>query len=112
MSLSAQQAAFSAMFAHLVLYAGQLGYQAVIAEVARTTEQQTLYVQQGKSSTLRSQHLKRLAGDLLLLKDGMYQKESTAYAALGAYWEGLDRHNVWGGRWARFPDGNHFEYQE
>ena len=108
MTLHDQQAHFSQMFAQLVLHAFASGYEAVINEVARTPEQQQLYVQQGKSKTLKSLHLQRLAGDLLLFKDGTYLTRKDDYAALGAYWKQLDpEHNGWGGDWGW--DANHFE---
>lgn len=110
MTLSEKQSHFSAMFAKLVLHAGALGYRAVINEVARTPEQQALYVKQGQSQTMASKHLKRLAGDLLLFKGATYLTDTKDYAALGAYWKGLDAKNVWGGDWKSLQDGTHFEY--
>lgn len=51
----------------------------------------------------QSLHGSRLAVDLNLFIDGVYQTESSAHAGLGVYWESLG--GSWGGR---FGDGNHY----
>lgn len=111
MTLHEKQVHFSRMFASLVLYAGTLGGEVVIDMVARSEEEQARLVAEGASQTMDSKHLQRLAGDLLLFNaQGTYLTNSQDYAALGAYWHGLDPANVWGGDWAGFQDGGHFEY--
>ena len=110
MTLHKKQAHFTTMFVQLILHACALGLTPVIGEVARTLEQQRLYVKQGKSQTLDSKHVQRLAGDLLVFRGETYLTRSEDYEPLGVYWESLDSANVWGGRWLTLKDGNHFEY--
>lgn len=59
-------------------------------------------------SSANSYHKQRLAADLNLFIDEIYQTETEAYKELGDYWEALHPDNRWGGR---FNDGNHFERQ-
>ncbi len=110
MTLHEKQHHFTCLFAQLVLEARARGLEPVIAEVARTLEQQQRYVDTGKSQTLRSKHVERLAGDLLLFRAGALLTETAEYEGMGVYWESLDPQNVWGGRWLTLRDGNHFEY--
>ena len=110
MTLGHKQRRFAKMFAKLILWANANGYEVAIGEVSRTVEQQRLYVEQGKSQIMASKHVKRLAGDLLLFKDGKYLADTAAYTPLGEFWEGMG--GVWGGRWEGFRDGGHFEYKE
>ena len=110
LSLSQKQRRFTHLVGQFLCWAFAQGYELVLLEAARTPEQQQLYVQQGKSQSLESAHLKRLAVDVALFVNGVYHQSTAAYEPLGAYWEGLDPANIWGGRWTRFPDGNHFEY--
>lgn len=109
MTLSEKQAHFTQLLARLLTWAAtQPGLSVVLGEVARTLEQQRLYVQQGKSQTMQSKHLQRLAADVLVFQDGVYQTGSAAYRPLGEHWKMLDSANKWGGDWGW--DANHFEY--
>jgi hypothetical protein len=58
-----------------------------------------------------SLHLKRLAVDLNLFLEGVYQNQSEAYSELGAYWKGLHPLCRWGGDFKTRPDGNHFSLE-
>lgn len=109
-TLAQKQQHFAVMLARLILFADAEGWAITIGEVERTKEQQALYVQQGQSQTMASKHLKKLAADLNLFKDGKYCQKVSDYAALGAWWKGQDPQNVWGGDWARLRDARHFEY--
>jgi hypothetical protein len=73
-------------------------------EAYRTPEQAALDAQKG-SGIARSLHLERLAVDLNLFVDGLYQERTEDYRPLGEYWESLG--GAWGGRFTR-ADGNHF----
>ena len=53
-------------------------------------------------------HGKRLAQDLNLFIEGVYQRETEAYLPLGLKWESMDDDARWGGR---FKDGNHFSFE-
>lgn len=109
MTLGEKQRLFVRLIAQLIEYAYQEGYELTFGEAVRTKEQQALYVKQGKSSTMNSRHLQRLAVDFNLFRDGRYLTASSRYQFLGEFWEGLHPDCVWGGRWARPVDGNHFE---
>ena len=109
MTLSQRQRVFTSNVAKLITWTFEQGYEVVLLEAERTVAQQRLYVEQGKSQTIRSQHLKRLAVDLALFVEGVYQQGSNAYAPLGRYWKSLHEDNAWGGDWVRLKDGNHFE---
>jgi hypothetical protein len=64
MSLERRQAAFLVYLGELLKKAGELGFLVTGGELYRTTGQQALYVLTGRSSTMKSQHLKRMAIDL------------------------------------------------
>jgi len=106
MSLRRKQSEFTKNVAKLIDYATKKGYELTFGEAFRTEYQQRHYINIGRSWTMRSQHLKRLAVDFNLFKAGVYLTNSMAYKELGKYWEQLSKYNVWGGR---FHDGNHFE---
>ncbi len=116
MSLVRQQNIFLLQVAELIRKAAELGFVVSGGELYRTVEQQAIHLKAGRSKTLNSQHLKRLAIDLnffLPTPDGAltltYDVE--ALRPLGEYWESLDSANRWGGKW-NFKDTPHFERQE
>jgi hypothetical protein len=78
-------------------------------ELARTPEQQAIYVKTGRSKTLNSIHLKRCAIDLNFFKDGQIIWDKSILAPLGAYWETLNPKNRWGGNFNSLVDCPHFE---
>jgi hypothetical protein len=82
-----------------------------MGEVWRTKEQQDRYVKSGKSKTMQSQHLNRLAVDLNLFIDGELTWDVECYRILGEYWESLDPDCKWGGHFRGFCDAVHFEYR-
>lgn len=105
MKLGQHQEKFALHLSMLIQEAHFRGYKVRIGEVQRTREQQKLYVEQGKSKTMNSMHLKKCAADLHFQKDGqiVYPKK------LGDFWESLDPLNQWGGNWTRFKDKPHFQ---
>jgi hypothetical protein len=113
MTLSEHQATFLRDIAFLILWASSGGVRIRAGQFGRSDEEQARLRAAGKSRVVRSKHQDRLAADLILdiKKDGrwVYQTETEAYEDLGKKWEALSEHNVWGGRWTGFPDGNHFE---
>lgn len=86
-----------------------LGYQVSLGEVYRTAEQQHIYFQQGLSKTNNSMHLKRLAIDLNIFKDGKLVKNPKELLFIGQWWNGLDNINRCGIIWGW--DIGHFERQ-
>ncbi len=117
MSLVREQCLFLRHVAKLIRRALDLGFVVTGGELYRTPEQQALYVKNGRSKTMSSQHLKRLAIDLNFFReteDGRLELsyDVEAIRPLGEYWEGLDPANRWGGNWHSFKDTAHFERRE
>ncbi len=54
-------------------------------------------------------HFKKMAVDLDLFIDGVYQKSTEAHKPLGLFWEFIG--GTWGGRFKK-ADGNHYSYGE
>lgn len=108
MSMVSEQSAFLLDVCTLIRYATELGWTVTGGELARTVEQQQIYVKTGRSKTMESNHLKRCAIDLNFFRDGKLVYDKDALAPLGDFWERLDQKNRWGGRW-RFVDTPHFE---
>jgi len=105
-----EQIKFSEDVGKLLLFISDLpNYAVTLGEAYRTKEQQKLYIKNGKSKTMNSMHLKRLAIDLNLFVDGNLTWEIEEYRVLGKYWESLDDKNVWGGSWKNFKDVPHFQ---
>lgn len=109
MSMVPEQSAFLQDAAKLIVYATEQGWTVTAGELFRTPEQQAIYVQTGRSKTLNSYHLKRLAIDLNFFKDGQLVYDVAALKPLGDYWESLSAKNSWGGSWGSFKDLPHFE---
>jgi peptidoglycan L-alanyl-D-glutamate endopeptidase CwlK len=108
-SLVKEQAAFLLDVAKLINKATELGFVVTGGELARTPEQQAIYVKTGRSKTMNSIHLKRCAIDLNFFKDGKLTYDIPALTPVGKYWESLNEKNQWGGFWKSFKDVPHFE---
>lgn len=108
MSLSDRQQQFTRLVAQLILFANKQGYELTFGEAYRTQEQANKYAAMGIGSA-NSLHVKRLAIDFNLFKDGKYLTGTEEYKELGEYWESIG--GQWGGRFKR-GDGNHFELKE
>jgi hypothetical protein len=109
MSLVAEQAAFLLDVCKLIQYATEQGFVVTGGELARTVEQQQIYVKSGRSKTMNSIHLKRCAIDLNFFKDGKLTYDIKALTPVGVYWESLHPKNQWGGFWKSFKDVPHFQ---
>jgi D-alanyl-D-alanine carboxypeptidase len=108
MSLIADQAAFLLDVSTLIRFATDSGMVVTGGELWRTVEQQKIYVNQGLSKTMDSNHLKRLAIDLNFFVAGQLATVDQI-KPLGAFWESLDPCNRWGGNFKNFTDAPHFE---
>ena len=93
MNLSETQRKFPLMVAELIRRSYAAGYELTFGEAFRTEEQQRLYVRSGRSRTMSSLHMKRLAIDFNLFRDGKYIADGGLYRPLGEMWESV------GGRW-------------
>lgn len=55
-----------------------------------------------------SAHKNKLAVDINLFKDGVYQKDTEDHRQFGEYWCSLDPDCRWGGNFSTKSDGNHY----
>ena len=111
MSLRTEQSAFARDIVKLASWASTMGYEFVFAEFQRPIEMQEIYVRTGRSKTMDSYHIKKLAADIFFFKDGKILSTKEQLDPLGSYWEALDVKNSWGGNWKNFKDRPHFERQ-
>ena len=110
MSLRQEQSLFIKDVVKLLMFAEANGYEATGGELQRTPEQQQIYLNTGKTKTLDSYHLKKLAIDLFFFKDGVILQTKDSLQKLGDYWETLYCKNSWGGNWkGGFIDVPHWE---
>lgn len=119
MSLGTRQETFAKDFAELILFAISEGDTVRLGEVQRPIEMQQLYVKTGRSKTMNSQHLKKCAGDIFILRDGkiLDRKQMQKY---GDWWEAKSTKHRWGGSWrgliqsgkSSFVDVPHFELMD
>lgn len=104
MRLIELQRLFCSMVPALIEKAIELGFTPRFGEAWRPPEMAALNAKKGVG-TKTSLHIDRLAIDLLLDKDGVYQKTTEAHRELGEWWERQHPLCRWGGR---FGDGNHY----
>lgn len=109
MSLVAEQAAFLKDVCLLLAKCEALGFVVTGGELFRTAEQQAIYVRTGRSKTMNSNHLRRLAIDLNFFLDGKLIYDRKVLQPIGDFWETLNPQNSWGGNWKSFKDVPHFE---
>jgi hypothetical protein len=113
LNLRKEQSLFAIDVAKLILWASEHGYEVTGGEWWRTPEMAAIYADTGLGIK-ESLHIKRLAIDLNLFKDGVYLPASEAHKPLGEYWKSLSPYNRWGGDFVNYkgvpkPDGNHYE---
>lgn len=106
MTLREQQSLFVRLVGVLIEWAYQQGYELTFGEAYRTPEQAARNALIGVG-TRNSLHVERLAIDLNLFIDGVFQHDSAAHKPLGDYWKSLHPLCRWGGDFKR-PDGNHY----
>ena len=109
MALSDRQAKFTKDIAMLILFAHSEGIALTFGEAYRTEYQQNEHLRTGKSKTMNSRHLNRLAVDFNFFIDGQLTYEHPSITMLGEYWESLREGNRWGGNFRTFRDTPHFE---
>lgn len=105
--LRKKQTLFLNNVAKLISWANNNGYELTAGELWRTDQQQAIYRKEGLSKATRSKHQDRLAIDLNLFLNGVYQSKKEAYKPLADYWKSLHPDNVAGYDWGW--DANHFE---
>jgi hypothetical protein len=102
--------------AKLIQYAATQGYGVTFAEAWRTPQQAQWDADHGSGISC-SLHIQRLALDLNVFVNGVYQTDDTTkcYTVLGTYWKTLGPDHYWGGDFTRkdldhfsiSPDGGH-----
>ena len=109
MTLREAQWKFLKDVALLIAYIDREGCSASGGELQRTLEQQQMYVNTGKSQTLKSSHIQKLAIDLFIFSpSGRWVQDKKTLQRFGDFWEGLDPEYEWGGNWKSFLDTPHF----
>jgi len=98
MTLGQKQRKFTLMVSDLINWAYQNGFELSLGDA---------YAKDGHSKN--SFHYKRLAIDLNLFINDVYQTTTLAHKPLGIYWKSLG--GTWGGDFKR-KDGNHYSYGE
>lgn len=91
-------------------------YDFIITCGLRTVEQQRVLVATGKSRTMKSKHLTGDAVDIAVLVDGAVNWNLKYYKAVAAHVKKVAKANgvrvTWGGDWAGFIDGPHFQLED
>lgn len=105
-SLVARQSAFLQNVCKLVKFATDLGYQVTFGEAWRTREQAAIYAKR-KQGIADSLHCDRLAVDLNFYRGGQLVIGKNNLESIGLFWESLG--GVWGGRFTKYDDSNHFQ---
>ena len=88
-----EQAAFLLDVCKLIQFASERGFTVTGGELARTIDQQQIYVKTGRSKTMNSIHIKRCAIDLNFFKDGKLVYDVKTLVPVGEYWESLHPKN-------------------
>lgn len=109
MSLSEKQQIFTRNIACLIQRAEALKIGLTFGHAWRSLEEQKRLKAEGKSKTLKSKHLSRLAVDFNFFINGKLTYDKHKLQCLGDYWESLHEDNRWGGNWTSFVDTPHFE---
>jgi hypothetical protein len=105
-TLGEKQRRFVRLVGKLIEYAYAQGYELSFGDAFRSLAQASANANSGAGIS-NSLHTQRLAIDLNLFIDGIYQATSKAHEPLGVYWESLGPDCTWGGRFSK-PDGNHY----
>lgn len=107
MSIRPQQSKFARLLPRLIDYAYEQGYELTIGDGYRDPRVFGVVGSSMGYGKKNSLHKQRLAHDFNLFKDGVYLESNESHRFLGEYWESLDPHCRWGGR---YGDGNHYEW--
>ena len=108
MSKSDEQWLFLQDVAKLIDYAKLNEIKLTGGELYRTQYQQAKYIKDGKSKTMKSKHLERLAIDFNFFVNGRLTYDVEDVRILGEYWEILSEKNEAGMLW-EWKDTPHFQ---
>lgn len=111
MNLSGEQNAFLLDIGKLIAYVDNCDDGMLITEGEgyRTIEQQQIYFNSGKSKTMNSNHLRKLAHDFNFVKNGKMITDHPTLQRYADYWKSLNPLNRWGGDFSTIDDYDHFE---
>lgn len=109
MGINKHQIEFTKNISILIQYAEYLDIKLTFGHAYRDLETQKRMVKTGKSKTLKSNHLRRLAVDFNFFINGKLTYDKFKLQYLGDYWESLHPKNRWGGNFKSFIDTPHFE---
>ena len=109
MTLGEKQKALPLMLAKLIIFADKHGYQLTLGDAFRDPRLHGAIGEKKGYGHSKSAHKMRLAIDLNLFINGVYQTTTEAHKPLGEYWESLG--GAWGGRFLDRPDGNHYSIE-
>ena len=108
MNLSDKQKLFCRLLPKLIKKAHELGFDVTLGDAYRDPRVFGHVGEKKGYGHRKSGHKQRLALDLNLFKDGKYLQKTEDHRELGKYWESLNCHCRWGGR---FNDGNHYSIE-
>lgn len=107
-TLGGRQRLFAKLIAELITWAYNNGYEFAIADAYRNPKVfGELGTKKGYGQA-NSNHKLKLAVDLDLFIDGVYQTTTEAHTPIGEHWESMHPLCRWGGR---FEDGNHYSFE-
>jgi hypothetical protein len=111
MNMNAEQFAFLLDFAKLIQFVENRNEGTFVTggELYRTAEMEAIYLREGKTKTMNSNHLKRLAIDLNFIRGGQLVSDKVTLQPYGDFWESLNPINRWGGNFTTILDTDHFE---
>lgn len=108
MTLREKQSQFVFLVANLINYARAQGYELTFGEAWRSKEEAARLAALG-AGIRNSLHMKRLAIDLNLFRDGTFLEDTEDHRTLGEWWEASHEGCRWGGNYTTRKDGNHYE---
>ncbi len=117
MTLGETQRIFTRNIGCLIEYAYSIRIELTFGHAWRSLEEQKRLKAEGKSQTLNSRHLDRLAVDFNFFINGKLTYKYEDIKPLGDYWVSLNYKNRWGGDFNKngikdgFMDTPHFEMQ-
>jgi len=115
MKLSQRQRIFTKNIGLLIEFAYAIDIELTFGHAWRSLEEQKRLKSEGKSQTLNSKHLNRLAVDFNFFINGKLTYDFHKIKVLGDFWESLNSRNRWGGDFNGndkpdgFIDTPHFE---
>lgn len=108
-SLINAQWEFLKNLSELIQFIESKGHIATGGELQRTIYQQKEYLRTGRTQTINSLHLSKMAIDLAIFKDNIWLQDRESLQQFGNFWESLHPDNEWGGNWKSFIDLPHFQ---